>query len=109
MITVGCIQAMKCHSNQCPVGVATTDPDRMKALVVDEKKWRAMNFVIAMRAGMSSLAAAAGLESPTLFDRSHAVYRDAVGHTHPASELFPLPAPRHDVRLARFVRSVSAG
>lgn len=109
MITVGCIQAMKCHSNQCPVGVATTDPDRMKALVVDEKKWRAMNFVIAMRAGMSSLAAAAGLESPTLFDRSHAVYRDAVGRTHAASELFPLPAPRHEVRLARFVRAVSAG
>ena len=26
MITVGCIQALKCHSNACPVGVATTDP-----------------------------------------------------------------------------------
>src|SRR5699024_526449 len=40
MITVGCIQTLKCHSNACPVGVATTDPDLQKALVIDEKKHR---------------------------------------------------------------------
>lgn len=100
MITVGCIQAMKCHSNQCPVGVATTDPERMKALVVDEKKWRAMNFVIAMRAGLASLAAAAGLEAPTQFERRHAVYRDQFGQAHRADELFPLPVPA-EARLRR--------
>lgn len=100
MITVGCIQAMKCHSNQCPVGVATTDPDRMKALVVDEKKWRAMNFVIAMRAGLASLAAAAGLASPTQLERRHAVYRDQFGQAHRADELFPLPTPI-ETRLRR--------
>ena len=26
MIAIGCIQTMKCQSNACPVGVATTDP-----------------------------------------------------------------------------------
>ena len=91
MIAVGCIQAQKCHTNQCPAGVATTDPKRMRALVVDEKKWRAMNFVIAMRAGLASLAAAAGLESPTQFTRQHAVYRDALGRVVGADELFPPP------------------
>ncbi len=107
MITVGCIQAMKCHSNQCPVGVATTDPDRMKALVVDEKKWRATNFVIAMRAGLASLAAAAGLESPTLFARQHAVHRDALGRAQSADELFPVPVPVEPT-VAPFVRAVSS-
>ena len=34
MISVGCIGAQKCHTNKCPVGVATTDPDHQKALVV---------------------------------------------------------------------------
>ncbi len=94
MISVGCIQAQKCHTNQCPTGVATTDPKRMQGLVVEEKKWRAMNFVIAMRAGLSSLAAAAGLASPTLFARRHAVYRDAFGRVQSADELFPVPTAR---------------
>ena len=49
MISVGCIGAEKCHTNKCPVGVATTDPDHQKALVVDEKQWRVLNYVITMR------------------------------------------------------------
>ena len=32
MITVGCIQTLKCQSNACPVGVATTDPELQQAL-----------------------------------------------------------------------------
>jgi glutamate synthase (ferredoxin) len=91
MIAVGCIQAQKCHTNQCPAGVATTDPVRMRALVVDEKKWRAMNFVITLRAGLVSLAAAAGLAAPTDFDRRHAVYRDAEGRVWSADQLHPYP------------------
>ncbi|MFE1634754.1 glutamate synthase-related protein, partial [Acinetobacter baumannii] len=34
MFAVGCIQAQSCHTNQCPVGVATQDKDRQKALHV---------------------------------------------------------------------------
>ena len=26
MISVGCIMAERCHTNECPAGVATTDP-----------------------------------------------------------------------------------
>ena len=37
MISVGCIGAAKCHTNHCPVGVATTDKEHQKGLVVDEK------------------------------------------------------------------------
>jgi glutamate synthase (ferredoxin) len=92
MIAVGCIQAQKCHTNRCPAGVATTDPKRMRALAVEEKRWRAMNFVIATRAALTSLAGAAGLASPTQFERRHAVYRDALGRVHAANEIFPYPA-----------------
>lgn len=91
MISVGCIQAQRCHSNECPVGVATTDEDLMQALVVDEKKWRVLNYVLTLRAALTSLAAAAGLRSPTQLERHHAVYRDAYGRAHDASELFPYP------------------
>ena len=34
MMAVGCIQAQRCHTNTCPVGVATQDPRRARALDV---------------------------------------------------------------------------
>ena len=37
MISVGCIMSQQCHLNTCPVGVATTDPKKEKALIVEEK------------------------------------------------------------------------
>ncbi|MDX1649307.1 MAG: FMN-binding glutamate synthase family protein [Myxococcota bacterium] len=89
MISVGCIQAQKCHTNRCPVGVATTDEQLMKALVIDEKKWRVANYLITLRAGLATLAAAAGLASPSAFRREHAVFRDALGRAWTAEELFP--------------------
>jgi glutamate synthase domain-containing protein 2 len=91
MISVGCIQAQKCHTNTCPVGVATTDPHLMQALVIDEKKYRVLNYIVTLRAGLSSLTAAAGLESPTLFERRHAVFKDAFGRVRSAEEIFPYP------------------
>ena len=30
MFTVGCIQSLRCHTNKCPTGVATQDPERFK-------------------------------------------------------------------------------
>jgi glutamate synthase domain-containing protein 2 len=88
MIAVGCIQAMRCHTNQCPVGVATTDPRLQKALVVEEKKYRVANYVLALREGLFHLAAAAGLESPRQFSREHVVYKDRMGRIYRLDEHF---------------------
>ncbi|ASN04050.1 FMN-binding glutamate synthase family protein [Virgibacillus necropolis] len=79
MITVGCIQTLMCHSNACPVGVATTDPELQKALVIGEKKWRTANYVITMRKGLFRIAASAGLDSPVHFSTEHIVYKDEKG------------------------------
>src|SRR5699024_5858360 len=40
MISVGCIMAEMCHTNTCPVGVATTDEELQTGLIVDEKLYR---------------------------------------------------------------------
>ncbi|MUV38972.1 Methylamine--glutamate N-methyltransferase [Lentibacillus sp. JNUCC-1] len=88
MITVGCIQTLKCHSNTCPVGVATTDPELEKALVIDEKKHRTANYVITMRKGLFRLAAAAGIDSPTKFEAKHIVYKDEKGKTWSLSDIY---------------------
>lgn len=83
MISVGCIMAHKCHTNTCPAGVATTDKKLQQALVVEEKKYRVTNYILTMREGLFRIAAAAGLDSPTKFDRQHVVYKDARGRVFP--------------------------
>ncbi|MCD7035108.1 FMN-binding glutamate synthase family protein [Metabacillus sp. GX 13764] len=71
MFSVGCIMAQVCHTNNCPVGVATTDPKLQKALSIEEKKYRVCNYVVSLREGLFNLAAAAGLESPVQFEAKH--------------------------------------
>jgi len=88
MITIGCIQALKCHTNACPVGVATTDPDLQKALVIREKKYRVANYCIAMRQGLFRLAAAAGIDSPVHFSKGHIVYKDEKGAVQSLEEIY---------------------
>lgn len=88
MISVGCIQTLKCHSNVCPVGVATTDPDLQKALVIDEKKYRTANYLITMRKGLFRIAAAAGLDSPIHFKPEHVVYKDEKGIVSSLEEIY---------------------
>jgi glutamate synthase domain-containing protein 2 len=79
MITIGCIQTLKCHSNVCPVGVATTDPELQKALVIDEKKYRVVNYLVTLRKGLFRISAAAGLESPVHFKSKHVMFKDDKG------------------------------
>ncbi|WP_345033756.1 FMN-binding glutamate synthase family protein [Kutzneria kofuensis] len=44
MFAVGCIQAQRCHTNRCPVGVTTQDPRRARALDVEDKSLRVQRF-----------------------------------------------------------------
>ncbi|MDW0110094.1 FMN-binding glutamate synthase family protein [Sporosarcina aquimarina] len=83
MISVGCIMAQRCHTNECPAGVATTDPNLQRGLVVEEKKYRVTNYILTMREGLFRIAAAAGLDSPTKFERHHVFYKDERGRVTP--------------------------
>src|SRR5699024_1875613 len=76
MISAGCIQTLKCHTNTCPVGVATTDPKLEQALVVDEKKHRIANYLLSLRKGLFRISAAAGLDSPVHFSEKNIMYKD---------------------------------
>ncbi|MGO3330363.1 FMN-binding glutamate synthase family protein [Brevibacterium aurantiacum] len=44
MMAVGCIQAQVCHTGKCPVGVATQDPRRARAIDVPDKSTRVKNY-----------------------------------------------------------------
>ena len=94
MISVGCIMTERCHSNDCPVGVATTDPDRGRALYVDEKKYRVMNYIITLRAALFSLSAACGITNPTQFCREHLVLKDELYKAVNCSDVYPYAGAR---------------
>ncbi|SMC50062.1 FMN-binding glutamate synthase family protein [Pedobacter africanus] len=44
MMALGCIQALKCDSGKCPVGIATQDKSLYKGIDVTDKKHRVANF-----------------------------------------------------------------
>jgi glutamate synthase domain-containing protein 2 len=64
MFALGCIQAQRCHTNQCPVGITTQNPRLQRALVVDDKAVRVCNFHRNTVAALADVTAAAGLEHP---------------------------------------------
>ena len=76
MMTVGCIMAQRCHTNTCPVGVATTDPKLQKALDIEEKSYRVLNYLVTLREGLFTTAAAAGLASPVELTEAQVAYID---------------------------------
>jgi glutamate synthase domain-containing protein 2 len=75
MMSLGCIMAEICDTNACPTGVATTDPDKEKTLVVEEKKHRVLNYILTLRQSVFTLGAACGITSPRHFNLKHLGYR----------------------------------
>ena len=65
MMAIGCIQAQKCHTGRCPVGVATQDPWRQRALDVPTKAERVHNDHDATVKEVARLIGAMGVHSPT--------------------------------------------
>src|SRR6185437_515473 len=64
MMAVGCIQAQMCHTNRCPVGVATQDPRRSRALDVADKSQRVYRYQQATVAQAQQMIASLGLAGP---------------------------------------------
>ncbi|MEK6246769.1 MAG: FMN-binding glutamate synthase family protein, partial [Planctomycetales bacterium] len=65
MMAVGCIQAQSCHTNACPVGVATQDHVLQRALHVGNKSERVFHFHRNTMETLLEIIAAAGIDSPT--------------------------------------------
>ena len=75
MMALGCIQAMRCETNTCPVGVATQNPRRVRGLVVPDKAERVYRFHSNTVASFNQLLAAMGLDDPNQLDPSLLIRR----------------------------------
>jgi glutamate synthase domain-containing protein 2 len=93
MFAVGCIQSQSCHTDRCPVGVATQDPARQRALVVPDKAERVRNFHAATLYALKELVAAAGLTHPSELRPHHIFRRISAQHVLTFAELYPALEP----------------
>ncbi|MCH4247663.1 MAG: FMN-binding glutamate synthase family protein [Acinetobacter populi] len=75
MFSIGCIQAQSCHTNQCPVGIATQDPQRQAALHVPSKAERVSSFHHNTLDALAEMIAAAGLQHPSDIQAHHLAQR----------------------------------
>ena len=91
MMATGCIQALQCNTNTCPVGVATQNKSLMKGLVVEDKAQRVVNFHEETVKSFIELMAAAGVCKPEELTRAHINRRVSMNHVMKYSEIYPEP------------------
>ena len=95
LFSIGCIQALRCHTNTCPSGVATQDRERMKAVVVHKRKHNAATFHNATVQSFLDLVGAMGLSSPDELRPDH-IYRRIANETEKTyAELYTYIPPGH--------------
>jgi glutamate synthase domain-containing protein 2 len=89
MFAIGCIQAQACHTNRCPVGVATQDPRRARALVVPDKAERVARFHANTMHAIAEMTGAAGLSHPGEFLPHHLLMRERDREMVTGEEVYP--------------------
>ncbi len=89
MFAVGCIQSQTCHTDHCPTGVATQDPERQKALVVTDKAVRVKQFHEKTLEALAEVVGGAGLAHPSGFRRFHFHKRVGEGKVKSFMDLYP--------------------
>jgi glutamate synthase domain-containing protein 2 len=89
MFALGCIQAQSCHTNTCPVGVATQDRLRQRALDVGDKSVRVANFHRNTMKALGEMTGAAGLSHPSAFLPRHFMTRPKDGEAVTGDEAWP--------------------
>ncbi|MBN7769668.1 FMN-binding glutamate synthase family protein [Marinobacter daepoensis] len=93
MFSLGCIQALSCHTGHCPSGVATQDPRRGQKLDVALKSERVYNYHKNTLDALQNLLEASGLNHPSELGPEHIVRRVSKAEVHSYLDLFPFLEP----------------
>jgi glutamate synthase domain-containing protein 2 len=93
MLSLGCIQALRCNSNECPVGVATNDPQLVRGLVVGHKSQRVANYHKATLEALAEMTGAMGKRHPSEITRQEVFRRISDGKIQRYDQIFcPIPS-----------------
>jgi glutamate synthase domain-containing protein 2 len=90
MFSLGCIQALKCDSGRCPVGVATQESHLYKGLDVSDKSVRVANFHRNTVKATVELMEACGFNSLNEINVSSFFRRLSISETKSLEEIYGL-------------------
>ncbi|MBF0615067.1 MAG: FMN-binding glutamate synthase family protein [Magnetococcales bacterium] len=93
MFSLGCIQAMRCHTNTCPTGITTQNKRLQRGLVVPEKAQRVANYATIMNKEIDIIAHCCGLHHARELRREHVRIVQTAGRSEAMNMLYPYPEP----------------
>lgn len=88
MFSLGCVQALQCHSGKCPVGIATQDNARAFGLDVSDKRIRVANYHQRTLEATVKLLEACGYETLSDIDPNKIFRKIDQYHTKSFSEIY---------------------
>lgn len=93
MFALGCIQAQSCHTDHCPTGIATQNPDRWRKLDVPDKSTRVFRFHQNTLKALHDLLCAAGVEHPDQLGPEHIMRRVSAVEIRALAGIYPWLQP----------------
>lgn len=93
MFSLGCIQALNCHSDKCPSGVATQDPTRSRHLDIADKTQRVYHFHRNTLKALAEMLGAAGLRHPSELGPEHIIRRVSENEIQSYDQVFTFLKP----------------
>ena len=92
LFSIGCIQALRCHTNTCPTGVTTQNRWLQAGLDPADKGVRVASYSLALERDLQMITHACGLTHPTELHRGQDVVNISPGVRKSLLELYPYPA-----------------
>ena len=99
MFALGCIQALRCHTNTCPTGITTHNKRLQRGLVVEEKYQRVANYALNMNREIDMIAHSCGCRNARELRREHVRIVESANKSVAFNMLYPYPNPRVDARV----------
>jgi glutamate synthase domain-containing protein 2 len=91
MLALGCIQALRCHTNTCPTGVTTHNPRLQRGLVVEEKYVRVAQYAHNMAKEIDMIAHSCGVRHARELRREHVRIVQDANRSIALSIMYPYP------------------
>ncbi len=89
MMSLGCIQALLCNTNTCPVGIATQDKKLIKGLDVADKRARVASYHKKTVDSFTEILLAAGITEKEKLTRAHINHRIASNVIKTYEDMYP--------------------
>ena len=107
LLSIGCIQAQRCHTNHCPTGITTQNRWLIRGVEPELKSARLANYIVTLRKELLALSCACGVVHPALVHAGQLEMLDGRFGSKTVAELFgyvpdyglPGEADRQAIRL----------